>query len=56
MHSYCMFWIENKKIRYTPANPSFFFYKNVGLDGVCFSRTCFPDDFTVYAVDAKTVN
>ena len=24
----CMFWIKNKKIRYTPANPSFLYYKN----------------------------
>ena len=21
----CMFWVKNKKIRYTPANPSFFY-------------------------------
>ena len=25
-YSQCMFWIKNKKIRYTPANPSFFLY------------------------------
>ena len=24
----CMFWIENTKIRHTPANPSFFLYKS----------------------------
>ena len=22
----CMFWIKNKKVRYTPPNPSFFFF------------------------------
>ena len=37
-----MFWIKNKKIRFTPANPSFF-YINVGFKGVYISRTCFPD-------------
>ena len=36
-----MFWIKNKKIRYTPANPSFL-YKN-GFEGVYISRTCFPE-------------
>ena len=37
-----MFWSKNKKNRYTPANPSFTYIK-VGLKGVYFSRTCFPD-------------
>ena len=34
----CMFWIKNKKIRYTTANHSFFFIK-VGFTGVFISRT-----------------
>ena len=38
----CMFWTKNKKIRYTPANP-IFFYINVGFKGVYISRTYFPD-------------
>ena len=37
-----MFWSKNKKIRYTPANPIFFYIK-VGFKGVYFSWTCFPD-------------
>ena len=36
-------YIKNKKIRYTPANPSFFLYK-VRFKGVYIARTCFPDD------------
>ena len=35
-------WSKNKKNRYTPANPSFFYIK-VGLKGVNITRTCFPD-------------
>ena len=42
----CMFWIKNKKIRYTPANPSFFYIK-VGFKGVYISRTCFPDELKI---------
>ena len=38
-----MFWIRNKKNRYTPANPSFFFYTKLGFKGVYFSWTCLPD-------------
>ena len=33
----CMFWIKNKKIVYTPANPSFFYIK-VGFKGVLHRR------------------
>ena len=39
----CMFWMKNNKIRYTPSNPSFFFYIKVGFKGVYIARTCFPD-------------
>ena len=41
-YSQCMFWIKNKKIRYTPANPSF--YIKVGFEGDYISWTCFPDE------------
>ena len=37
----CVFWIKSKKIRYTLANPSFFYIK-VGFKGVYISRTWFP--------------
>ena len=37
-----MFWSKNKKNRYTPANPSFFYIK-VGFKGVYITRTCFHD-------------
>ena len=37
-----MFWIQNKKIRYTPANPKFFYIK-VGYKGVYITWTCFRD-------------
>ena len=37
-----MFWRNNKKNIYTPANPSFFYIK-VGFKGVYITRTCFPD-------------
>ena len=37
-----MFWSENKKNRYTPAYPSFFYIK-VGFKGLYILRTCFPD-------------
>ena len=33
---------EKKKIRHTPANPSFFYIK-VASKGVYISRTCFRD-------------
>ena len=33
---------QNKKIRYTPANPVFFYIK-VGFKRVYISWTCFPD-------------
>ena len=42
-----MFWIKNKTIRYTPANPSFFYIK-VGYEGVYITQTCFRD-VTVHA-------
>ena len=38
----CMFWVKNKKIRYIPANPIFFYIK-VGFKEVYISWTCFPD-------------
>ena len=39
-----MFWIKkNKKTRYTPANPRFFFYIKVLFKGVFILRACFPD-------------
>ena len=37
-----MFWSKNKKNRYTPAYPQFYYIK-VGYTGVFISRTCFPD-------------
>ena len=37
-----MFWSKNKKNRYTPVNPSFY-YINVGFKGVNIARTSFPD-------------
>ena len=40
-YTQCMFWIKNKKNRYTPANP-FSLYK-VGFDVVYIKWTCFPD-------------
>ena len=43
-----MFWSKNKKNRYTPENPIFFYIK-VGYKGVYFLRTCFPDASAVYA-------
>ena len=36
-----MFWVKNKKNRYTPANPSFAYIK-VGFKGVYISQNCFP--------------
>ena len=40
-----MFWSKNKKNRFTPAYPSFFYIK-VGFKGVYIARTYFPDVFT----------
>ena len=41
-----MFWSKNKKNRYTyPCIPQFHYMK-VGLEGVCITRTCFPDVYT----------
>ena len=37
-----IFWSKNKKDRYTPAYPSFFYIK-VGFRGVYFTWTCFRD-------------
>ena len=34
---------ENKKIMYTPVNPSFFYIK-VGCNGVYITRTCYNDE------------
>ena len=42
-----MFYRKNKKNRYTPANPSFFYIK-VGFGGVYITRTCFRDVFQDY--------
>ena len=36
-----MFWNKNKKKRYTPANPSFFYLK-VGFKWVYFHEHVFP--------------
>ena len=47
-----MFWSKNKKNRYTPANPSFFYIK-VGFRGVKITRTCFHDEILSYP-QAKT--
>ena len=38
-----MFWSKNKKNRYTPAHPSFFYIK-VGFKGVYITRACYPDE------------
>ena len=38
----CMFWIKNKKIRYSPVYPSFAI--KVGYKGVYITQTCFPDE------------
>ena len=38
-----MFWIKNKKNRYTPCKPQFF-YIRVRFKGIYISRTCFPDE------------
>ena len=35
---------QNKKIRYTPCKPQFFFYINVGYKRVNITRTYFPDE------------
>ena len=43
MYPQSMFWSKNKKNRYTPANPSFFYIK-VGFKGVYITWTCFPDE------------
>ena len=40
----CMIWNKNKKIRCTPANPSFIFYMNLGFKGIFTARTCFPGE------------
>ena len=40
-----MFWSKNKKNRYTPVNPCFFYIK-VGFKGVYMARTCFRDELT----------
>ena len=39
-----VFWSKNKKNRYTPVNPIFFYIK-VGYEEVYISQTCFPDEF-----------
>ena len=49
-----MFWSINKKNRYTPAYPSFF-YITVGSKGVHIPRTCFPDG-TVHLQRIKFIN
>ena len=37
-----MFWIKNKKNRYTRVKPQYYYMK-VGLKGVFIARICFPD-------------
>ena len=44
-YTQCMFWIKNKKIRFTPVNHSFPIKKKVGFKGVYISLTCFSDDY-----------
>ena len=44
-----MFWSKNKKNRYTPAYPSFFFYIKVGYAGVLIARGYFPDTLAYVA-------
>ena len=39
-----MFWSKNKKNRYTPDYPQFFYIK-VGFKGVHIAQTCFPDEY-----------
>ena len=51
----CLFWIKNKKIRFTPSNPSFCYIK-VGFEGVCIARTCFPDEIRCYHVHGLSDN
>ena len=41
-----MFWIKNKKNRYTPAYPSFTI--KYGLYGVFIARACFPDEYVIH--------
>ena len=36
-------WDKNKKIRYNPCQPQFFFSIKVGFKGVYISRICYPD-------------
>ena len=42
-----MFWIKNKRNRYTPAYPSFTIYIKVGYKGVYITRTCYPDEYHI---------
>ena len=42
MSTHNLFWSKNKKNRFTPAFPSFFYIK-VGFRGVYITRTCFHD-------------
>ena len=37
-----MFWSKNKKNRYTPCKPHFFYIK-MGFKGVYITWTCYPD-------------
>ena len=43
-----MFWIKNKKIRYTPVNPSFDI--KVGFKGGYISQTYFSDDKQIFVL------
>ena len=38
-----MFWSKNKKNRYTPSKPQFYYIK-VGFKGLFIARICFPDE------------
>ena len=40
-----LFLSKNKKNRYTPANPILLHVYKSGVQGVYFSRTCFPDEY-----------
>ena len=49
----CMFWIKDKKIRFTSANPVFFLYKS-GVTWINISRTSLSDEYQlVFTIDSK---
>ena len=48
-----MFWSKNKKNRYIPCKPQFY-YTKVGFKGVYISWTCYPD--WAYNVRSCSIN